>query len=243
MTLLLLAGTSEARQIAGQLAGRGGVMASLSGAVQDVPAYPVPMRTGGFGGEAGFHTFLDNHEITAVLDATHPFAARMTERTSRICRDRGLPYLRLTRPAWAPEPDDHWQIVATPEEAVQKVPNGGRVFLATGAQEIGRYAPLDGRAEVFCRRAEDRDTPFPFARGRWIIGRGPFDIAAETTLLQQLGIEVVVTKNAGGTASRAKLDAARALGLPVIMIARPPDPKGVPVVDSVEAALKWVGGL
>lgn len=241
MTLLLLAGTAEARQIAGRL--NGPVLASLSGAVQDVAGYPVPTRTGGFGGDAGFADVLDREGITTVLDATHPFAARITDRTARICHERALPYLRLSRPAWTAAPGDDWQIVATPEEAAHKVVNGARVFLATGAQEVGRYAALDGRAEVFCRRVEDNGAPFPFAKGRWIIGRGPFDVGAETALFRLLGVEVIVTKNAGGTASRAKLDAARTLGLPVIMIARPPEPEGAQVVDNVEAALDWVKRL
>ena len=240
MTLLLLAGTAEARQIAAALAAaQMQVLASLAGAVTETPDYPVPTRIGGFGGEAGFLDVIKAEGISAVLDATHPFAARITERTARLCSDRGLPYARVSRPAWTPQQGDDWRDAATPEQAVRLVPNGARVFLATGAQEIVRYQRLDGRAEVFCRRAEDTGAPFPFRKGRWIIGRGPFDRAADSALFQLLGIDWIVTKNAGGQGARAKLDAARELNIPVIMIRRPPEPEGVPILTSVEEAIAW----
>ena len=238
MTLLLLAGTSEARQVAARLTDRP-VLASLAGAVSEIPEYPVPTRTGGFGGEAGFLATLETEGITAVLDATHPFAARITERTARLCQERGLPYARLSRPAWQPQEGYDWREARDPEEACRLVPPGARAFLATGAQEIERYAGLDGKAEVLCRRAEATADPFPFEKGRWIVGRGPFDLSAEIALFRLLGIDVIVTKNAGGAASRAKLDAARTLRLPVVMIARPSEPEGVPVLRSVDEAVTW----
>lgn len=240
MTLLLLGGTAEARRIAASLAGRHPVLASLAGAVREIGDYPVPTRTGGFGGAEGFLATLEHQGITAVLDATHPFAARITDRSARLCRDRGVPYARLSRPEWSPGAGDIWHTVAKAEEAAALTPTGARVFLATGAQEVGRYTALDGRTEVFCRRAESIDQPFPFSSGRWIVGRGPFDPDEETALFQLLAIDWIIAKNAGGNGARAKLDAARALGLPVAMIARPPDPEGVPILRSVEEALTWV---
>lgn len=244
MTLMLLAGTADARAIAAQLADHGlPVLASLAGAVRDVPEYPVPTRTGGFGGEDGFRAEVDAHGITAILDATHPFAARITDRTARLCREMGLPYARMSRPTWEPVPDDDWQTVASPEEAARRIPSGARVFLATGANDIGRYADLDGRAEVFCRRAEDTGAAFPFAKGRWIVGRGPFAYDDDLALLNLLGIDHVITKNSGGAATRAKLDAARDLRLPVIMIARPSDSAGVPILTSVADAVAWARAL
>ncbi|WP_136635204.1 cobalt-precorrin-6A reductase [Pseudooceanicola onchidii] len=240
MTLLLLAGTAEARQIAAQLAEAGlPVLASRAGAVREVADYPVPTRTGGFGGAEGFLTTLRDHQITAVLDATHPFAAKITERTARLCAKADLPYARLSRPEWTAGPGDEWHDVATPEEAARQIPQGSRVFLATGAQEVARYAALDGRAAVFVRRAEATGAEFPFARGRWIVGRGPFDVDADRALFQLLGIDWIITKNAGGAASRAKLDAARELHLPVVMIARPPEPKGMPILRTTQAAVDW----
>lgn len=240
MTLLLLAGTTEARQIAARLAeNKRPVMASLAGAVRDLPDYPVPLRVGGFGGDAGFAQVVQDRGIRAVLDATHPFAARITERTARLCLARGLPYARLSRPEWTPRHGDDWRTVASPEEAARTVPRGARVFLATGAQELERYRDLEGRAEVFCRRAEDTATPFPFAQGRWIIGRGPFHLDDELALFRLLCIDWVVTKNAGGTGAQAKLEAARHLQIPVVMIRRPPDPKGVPILTTVDQAVSW----
>lgn len=240
MTLLLLGGTGEARALAARLAEVGvPVLVSLAGAVRDLPDYAVPTRVGGFGGAEGFLQCLQDAGITAVLDATHPFAARITERTAQLCRQKGIPYARLSRPAWTPGPGDRWREVADVDAAVARIRDGARVFLATGAQDVARFARLAGRAQVLCRRAEDPGKPFPFAGGSWIVGRGPFAVAEEVALLRKLGITQIVTKNAGGQGARAKLDAARELGIPVILIARPPDPAGVPVLHTLADAMAW----
>ncbi|GGE28733.1 precorrin-6A reductase [Primorskyibacter flagellatus] len=241
MTLLLLSGTGEAHALARALAAQGTpVLASLAGALRSGADYPVPLRTGGFGGAEGFIAALAGHGITAVLDATHPFATRITIRTARLCRERGLPYARLSRPAWQAGPGDRWHTAVTAEEAAALVPDGATVLLATGIGTLDRYAGLAGRTRVHCRRIDPDDRPFPFAGGSWLTGRGPFDLASETALFRRLGITWIVTKNAGGQGARPKLDAARALGLDVAMIARPPDPEGCTVLRTVPEALDWV---
>ena len=238
MSLLLLAGTTEARLLARALAEAGlDAVASLAGATRVPEPLALPTRRGGFGGDAGFERYLDSHPIHAIIDATHPFATRISARTARIARARGLPLLHLLRPPWAPGPGDDWRMIRREEEAAAHIPPGARVFLATGAQSLAGFANLAGR-ELICRRIDRPETPFPLPGGRWLLGRGPFSVEDEVALFSRLGVDVLVVKNSGGTGSRPKLEAARRLGLPVVMIDRPPPPPG-PIATSVEEALGW----
>ena len=236
MTLLLLAGTSEARALADALAGRD-VVASLAGAVAEPARLPVSTRVGGFGGEAGFRAYLAEAGISAVVDATHPFAARITARTVAVCRDLGLPFLRLERPAWEPGPGDDWVLV--PDEAAVAAHVGPEdvVFLATGRQTLERFAGLGG-ARLYLRQIDPPKGPFPFASGEYVIGRPPFSVEDEVALFRRLGVTRLVVKNAGGVASYSKLEAARQLGLRVVMLERPPLPE-CETVHTVEAARDW----
>lgn len=240
MTLLLLAGTGDARRIAMRLNGVDAI-ASLSGATRDPEALPIPTRSGGFGGEAEFARYLDDAGITAVLDATHPYAARITARTAKVCQSRGIPFLQFLRPGWIPEPGDNWTEIACEEDAAKHVPPGATVFLGTGRQTLERFANLAG-CHVICRQIDPPSGPFPFAGGEFLIGRPPFSVDDEVALFSRRNIDWLVVKNAGGAASRTKLTAARLLGIPVLMLARPP--KGNwPIVDTVDAAMDWVRAL
>ncbi|MEM9851581.1 MAG: cobalt-precorrin-6A reductase [Pseudomonadota bacterium] len=242
MTLLLLAGTGEARRIADAL-GRGPVpvLASLAGATRDPERLAVRTLIGGFGGEDGFRLALRDCGITAVLDATHPFAHRISARTARVCGDLGLPYAQLLRPEWEPGPSDDWVMLDTEDQAAAHIAPGATVFLATGRQTLDRFANLEGR-RVICRQIDPPDGPFPFPGGEFLVGRPPFSVADEIRLFQDLGVDWLVVKNAGGAASRTKLDAARELGVKVAMIARPPQPEETKL-ETVEDALAWVEGL
>lgn len=240
MTLLLLAGTGDARQIAKGLAG-GDVIASLAGATRGPAPLPIPTRVGGFGGEAGFRAFLQENGITAVLDATHPYAHRITERSARICAERGLPFLQFLRPGWVAAPGDKWTEIAREEDAAALIPEGATVFLGTGRQTLERFANLSGR-RVICRQIDPPEGPFPFPGGAFLIGRPPFSVEDEVALFDRLGVDWLVVKNAGGAASGTKLTAARQLGIPVLMIARPPVGDW-PTVATVEDALGWVRAL
>ena len=239
MTLLVLAGTGEARRLLARLTGMP-VVASLAGAVARPLPQGVPTRVGGFGGQAGFERYLEREGVTAVVDATHPFAARITARTQAVCAARGVAYLRLERPVWVPEPVDDWRMVDGPADAVAAI-GVGPVFVATGRQTLEAYAGLAGRA-VYCRQIDPPDGPFPFEGGSFIVGRPPFSIEDEVALFERLGIRWLVVKNAGGDMSRSKLDAARILGLPVVMLRRPPRVPG-DRVETVEAALEWVSTI
>ncbi len=239
MTLLLLAGTSEARQIAWALADRSPkIIASLAGVTRNPPDLPVPTRTGGFGGESGFRAFLDQYGVTAVIDATHPFAARITDRTARVCSELGLPCLLFRRLPWVPDEGDHWRMIAQEEDAAAHIPKGATVFLATGRQTLHRFANLAGR-RVICRQIDPPTAPFPFEGGEFLIGRPPFSVARERETFTALGVDWLVVKNAGGSLARSKLDAARDLGLPVLMLTRPPVPDGITVASTLEEALTW----
>ena len=243
MTVLLLAGTGEAREIAAGLQATGvDAVASLAGATQRAGTLALPTRTGGFGGRAGFERYLDEAGITAVLDATHPFAARITARTAQVCADRGLPYLYHLRAPWHPEPDDDWREIAREEDAAALIPPGKTVFLGTGRQTLDRFANLEGR-RVICRQIDPPTAPFPFEGGEFLIGRPPFSVSHERDLFAALGIDWIVVKNAGGDASRTKLTAAADLGIPVLMIRRPALPYGINVTDSVARAIAWARGL
>ncbi|WP_341213910.1 cobalt-precorrin-6A reductase [uncultured Limimaricola sp.] len=243
MTVLVLAGTREGREIAAGLATRSvSVLASLAGRTRQPLKAGVPVRTGGFGGEAGFREVVADRGITAVIDATHPFAQDITERTARICREDGLPHLVVRRPGWTPEPGDDWTRIKAEADLAAHVPRGQTVFLATGPQRLDAFTGLEGR-RVLCRRIDPAPGPFPHENGQWVVSRPPFSINDETALFALLGVDVLATKDSGGEDGRAKLEAARALGLKVVLLDRPPLPEGARVVETVEEALQWAEGL
>ncbi|WP_323782624.1 cobalt-precorrin-6A reductase [Thalassovita sp.] len=242
MTLLLLAGTGEARQIAWGLAARGvDAIASLAGETKSPETYAIFTRIGGFGGREGFEHFLECENISAILDATHPFAMQISLRTAEVAGQRGIPYCRLLRPAWQAEPGDDWTHVIGETGVVGVIPAGARVFLATGRKTLRCFAPLSD-CDLTLRVVDPQPEPFPLPNGRYLVARPPFTLESEITLFQDLDIDWLVTKNAGGEASYAKLLAARKLGIKVAMIDRPPQPN-MPSVATVDAALAWVDGL
>ncbi|SER96618.1 precorrin-6A/cobalt-precorrin-6A reductase [Tranquillimonas rosea] len=240
MRLLLLAGTAEARQLAAALGSerRVSVIASLAGATRSPRPLGVATRIGGFGGAEGFADWLKRERIDAVMDATHPFAARISHRTAEVCDALGLSYVQFLRPPWMPVDGDRWHFLNDESDAARFIPAGARVFLATGRQGLERFANLEGR-ELVCRQIDTPDRAFPFPNGHFMVGAPPFDVEDEEVLFRRLGIDWLVAKNAGGSASRAKLDAARHLHLPVAMIRRPLQPEG-PKLQTVAAALGWV---
>ncbi len=238
MTLLLLAGSGDAKRIAWGLVDTGvEVVASLAGATRDPDPLPVPTRHGGFGGADGFRAYLNEAGITAVLDATHPFAADITARTAQICHADGIPYLYHLRPPWFAQAGDNWTAIDREEQAASHVTPGQTVFLGTGRQTLDRFRNLEG-CRVICRQIDPPTAPFPFEGGEFLIGRPPFPVAQEKELFEALGVDWIVVKNAGGAASRTKLTAARELGIPVLMIRRPPPPKAQ-IVDTVADAIAW----
>ncbi|RMH43036.1 MAG: precorrin-6A/cobalt-precorrin-6A reductase [Alphaproteobacteria bacterium] len=198
-------------------------------------------RSGGFGGREEFRKYTKDNGIDAIIDATHPFAARISRRTAEVAASEGIPCLHVVRPPWTPGPGDRWTEIDEPAEAAAILPVGARVFLAVGRQTLRAFGPLPGRT-LYCRQIDKAKEPFPWPGGEFVIGRPPFSVEEEEALFRRLCIDWLVVKNAGGEASRSKLDAARRLDLPVLMLNRPPLPPG-PVVETVDAAVAWLRGL
>lgn len=242
MTILLLAGSVEAKDIAIGLAALNlPTIASLAGVTRSPKPMDVPMRIGGFGGTAGFCNYLSAAGIRAVIDATHPYATQITKRTAMVCNDVMMPYLHVLRAPWVAQIGDVWTEIAREEDAAAHIPKGSTVFLGTGRQTLDRFKGLSG-CRVICRQIDPPTAPFPFEGGEFLIGRPPFTVAHEKSIFAQLCIDWIVVKNAGGNASATKLTAARELGIPVLMIARPAGPKAL-IVDNPVDALTWAQNL
>ena len=240
LQLLILGGTAEARDLAGLVSTRADIAAtvSLAGATRDPLPLPLPTRSGGFGSAAAQAEWMQQNRIATVIDATHPFAARIGPRTAGICARLGLPYLRLLRPSWSAGPGDRWTRIAQPGDAARLIPPEARIFLATGRLSLPDFAALAGRS-LWCRIVDPPKGAFPWPNGAWEIGRPPFSTASESDLFRRLGIDWLIAKDAGGAGGRAKLDAARTLGLEVALLDRPAPPPGEVVATAAEA-LNWL---
>ena len=236
--VLVLGGTGEARRLATALAAQAGtaVTTSLAGAVAAPARPPGAVRVGGFGGAAGLATWLRAHRVTAVVDATHPFAATISAHAVAAAAATGTPLLAVRRPGFRRGPGDRWHRVADARAAAALVPTlGERCFLATGRGDLAVLAGLP----VFCLlRAVDPPPPPLPARHHVVLGRGPFGLDDERELLAGHAIDVVVARDSGG--DDAKLVAARERGVPVVLIDRPAAPPGPATVATVQEALAWL---
>jgi precorrin-6A/cobalt-precorrin-6A reductase len=239
--ILILGGTGEARELASVLAGQGfSVITSLAGVTENPLLPEGEVRRGGFGGVPGLVEYLSREGIALVADATHPFAQRMPVHAEAACRETGLPLLRLERPVWRPQAGDRWTSVSSVAEAVTSLPGGSRALVTIGRKEI---APFLAREDIsgVARMIEPPEAPLP-ARWSLLLRRPPFSVAEERQLMEVHAITRIVTKNAGGTATEAKLVAARELGIPVTMVQRPVKP-AVQTFDTAEELAAAVRGL
>lgn len=235
--MLLLGGTGEARALAARLHPGVRVISSLAGRVPD-PALPVgEVRIGGFGGADGLRAWLDGAGVDAVVDATHPFAATITANAARACAQVGVPHLVLARPAWPP---GDAAVAASDAEAAELIETQrySRVFLTTGRTGIAAFRR--SRAWFLIRAVTAPDADVLPRHHDLVLSRGPYTYDGEVSLMRTHRVDAVVTKNSGGDMTRAKLDAAAALGVPVVMVDRPPLPPGVAVVRGVDEAVDWV---
>jgi precorrin-6A/cobalt-precorrin-6A reductase len=241
--VLVLGGTGEARRLAAVLHRNPAlaVTSSLAGRVA-VPKLPCgEVRIGGFGGTDGLLAWLRGHRTDAVVDATHPFAARMTANAVAATAAAGVPLLVLRKPGWTAGPGDRWHRVPDAAAAAALLSRpaaelGERVFLATGRGDLPVFAALD---RWFLLRAVDPPPPPLPAHHHLVLARGPFTADAERALLREHRIDVLVTRDSGGELTAAKLVAARELGVPVVLLARPPAPEA-PTVTSVDEAAAWL---
>ncbi|MCG7209026.1 cobalt-precorrin-6A reductase [Streptomyces arenae] len=240
--VLILGGTAEARELAADLAARPGVRVttSLAGRVGRPGALAGEVRVGGFGGSAGLADWLREHRVTALVDATHPFAETITANAARAAAETGVPALVLRRPGWRPGPGDRWYPADSLAAAADLLPRfGPRVLLTTGRLGLSAFAHLADRHFVV-RSVEPPEPPMP-PHTEVLLARGPFTVAGETALLCENLIDVLVTKDSGGAATAAKLTAARELGLPVVVVRRPPLPAGVTTVPDPAGVLTRLG--
>lgn len=242
MRILILGGTTEASALADRLAGRSefSPLLSMAGRTNDPRSLPIPTRTGGFGGVEGLVRFLKDERIEAVIDATHPFAAIMSHNAAGACAITGTPLLALRRPPWTRQDGDRWIDVPSMDAAVSalgKIPC--RVFLTVGRLELHSFAKAPQHTYLV-RTIEPVGDVLPVPNVIAILDRAPFNEAAERSLMERERIDILVTKNSGGGATYPKIAAARALGLPVIIVARPEEPRNIEAVTTVDAALAWL---
>lgn len=240
--LLILGGTAESRQLAEAATARFGaalaVTTSLAGRTQAAAPVAGELRRGGFGGTAGLLAYLRDARIDLVIDATHPFAAQISANARAACRDAAVPLLVLTRPPWRPGAGDRWiEVDSAPEAAALLPAQGKRVFLTIGHRDLAAFAGLAG-VYFLARLIEPPAAPLPIDC-ELIFGRGPFTLDHERIIIARHAIDLLVTKASGGVATAAKLAAARAVGIPVVMLRRPNGGGGA-TVERVEDAVKWL---
>jgi precorrin-6A/cobalt-precorrin-6A reductase len=239
--VLVLGGTSEAMALAEVLAARSEIDAvlSLAGRTSAPRLPPIPHRIGGFGGVDGLVDYLRRETIDVLVDATHPFARHMTANAAEAAKRCAIPRIVFTRPPWVPVAGDRWTFVADTEEAIAALGEAPRrVFLTVGRLSLPAFRAAPQHSYLV-RSIDAPDASEQPPNMTLILARGPFDVAVERALMQDHGIAFLVTKNSGGTATDAKLQAARDLGLPVILIDRPPLPDGA-VVYTVEDVLAFI---
>ena len=243
--ILILGGTSEASALAQALQGKFHATLSLAGRTQ-TPRQPVPFRSGGFGGVEGLIAYLKAHDITGVVDATHPFASQMSRHAALACAAAQIPLIQLSRPAWEQQSGDIWQEVDTVAGAVSALPLAPkRIFLTHGRLDLAEFA----RAPQHFYLIRTIDPPPGLdilakngVPHRLILARGPFAAAKEAALLASEHIDILITKNSGGAATYAKISAARAARIPVILLRRP-KAEACPQAASVDDVLHWLHGL
>ena len=236
MRLLILGGTSEASTLGARLAGRGEVEAILSLAGRTTSPAPsaLPTRIGGFGGVEGLRAYLSSERIDAVIDATHPFAAQMSRHAALACAAESVALLSFTRPPWERVEGDAW--IEVPDIALGEPPR--RVLLTHGRLQLAAFAQAPQHHYVV-RAIEPPEGLDRLPRHRLILARGPFERAAEEGLMRDERIEMIVSKNSGGAATYAKIEAARRLSIPVVMLTRPPLPD-VARTHDLDRALEWI---
>ena len=241
--VLILGGTSEASELATQLAARADltVISSFAGRVSQ-PRLPAGIvRVGGFGGVTGLISYLVGENIEVVIDATHPFASKISGNAELACKTLSVPLIALERPPWEPKEHDCWCAVPDVQAAASMANyKGNRVFLSIGRQELGAFSNCEDA--WFLVRAIDAPSETLPANSKLILERGPFHFKAELQMLRSESISLIVSKNSGGTATYSKIEAARALRIPVIMIDRPRK-HNVPTVPQADDVLQRLAQL
>lgn len=241
LKLLILGGSGEAADLARALDddARYDVTLSLAGRTSEPLALPGRLLTGGFGGAQGLARILGEERFDIVIDATHPFAVRMKANAITAARSAGVRLLAIRRPPWVPREGDRWIMVESLEAAALAIGEAPRrVFLTTGRMELAPFREVP--QHLYIVRSVEAPSPAELPpRVELITARGPFNVTDDRALLEAHAVDVIVTKNSGGAGAAAKLDAARALSLPVIMVERLDLPEALSV-ETVADALAWL---
>jgi precorrin-6A/cobalt-precorrin-6A reductase len=241
MRVLILGGTTEASELTRLLAAdrRFETTVSLAGRTANPKMQPVRTRIGGFGGVEGLVAWLAQEQMQAVIDATHPYADQISSNAVAACAQLALPLASIVRPAWQVRPGDNWLDVASSEAAADALGVEPRnVFLSLGRLELGAFVNAPQHHYVARTIDPPGDVVLP-PDIRFLFGRGPFDREAENALLEREKIDVLVSKNSGGAATYAKIEAARGFGIPVVMIARPHKLRGH-ALENASEAVAWL---
>jgi precorrin-6A/cobalt-precorrin-6A reductase len=241
MRVLILGGTSEARQLAERLAARPAlaVTLSLAGRTAVPVQQPVPVRSGGFGGAVGLAGYLKDHRVDILIDATHPYAGRISANAAAAAQTSGVRFVALRRPPWIACAGDRWIEVDDLADAMCAL--GGaprRVFVPLGRNDLAALTQAPQHFYLI-RSVDPVDPPLRLPRASYVTGRGPFCEADEIALMRGHDVDVVIAKNSGGDATYGKIAAARALAIAVIMLRRPLL-ADVPSVETVEEAVGFI---
>jgi len=239
MKILILGGTGEGRALAEKIVDDHDIVTSLAGATSSTAKIVGNMRIGGFGGEDGLAAYLTQNNIDRVIDATHPFAAKITDHAVNACAKTNTPYLRLDRPSWTLPTDTDVIFVLDSVEAARLVARtSSSAFLTIGQKGLNNFTGLD-TVKLLVRAIENFDENLKLENATFVSARPPFALADEITLMQNHQIDTLVSKASGGNATRAKLDAAAKIGARIILIRRPPPPDSDRVFN-VEDAINWL---
>ena len=238
--ILLLAGTGEAKKLANALAKRESidVIASIHGDARLPRDLDVPTRIGGFEDQQELAAFLKDHAISGVIDATHPFAFEISQQANGLCHELDISMCRLERAEWTPRDGDHWICIDDETEAVHHLANCEKVMTFTGRHSIGKFSNIEN-IYIFNRILHDVSEDFPLPNGEHVFGKPPFSVQGEVDLFRRLEIDAIILRNVGGENGFSKVEAARQLGLKVIMINRPVSSLPKPI-RRIEDALEWV---
>jgi precorrin-6A/cobalt-precorrin-6A reductase len=239
--VLILGGTTEARLLAERLATRADleVTLSLAGRTASPIPHAVPLRIGGFGGATGLANHLIAERVEALIDATHPYANIISDNAAIAARKAGVPFVTLHRPPWTAVAGDRWIEVTDTRAAIDALgPNSRNVFVALGRNEIAPFAAAP-QHRYLIRSVDPIDPPLPLPYVTYVTARGPFSEANDRALMAAHGINVVLSKNSGGSAAHGKIAAARTLGIEVIMLRRPLPPDA-PTVDTIDDVIAWL---
>jgi precorrin-6A/cobalt-precorrin-6A reductase len=242
LRVLILGGTADANRLVAAVANNPRIDAILSyaGRTENPTPPPISWRVGGFGGIDGMAHYLRTENIARVVDATHPFAAQISAHAVAACSITAVPLLALERPVWPRRSGDRWIEVddlKAAADALGAAPR--RVFLGIGRQHLEIFAAHPQHAYLV-RLVDPPRAPLPLRDAEVIVARGPFDRAGDRAMLSDYRADIVVARNAGGDAASAKIEAARDLALPVVMVRRPLIPARE-TVETVAEVLRWLG--